>query len=488
MKIKNHQNGIQQLILYSITLGIINFLLFSPQLAARKEPKLEFNVDSQVIDRTTTSNSYSGMLKKVTPSVVSVYSANIVKYSISQQEEFLRRFYGVPIPRGSEDGETIERKIPQGVGSGVIISPDGYILTNNHVVTAEDGKDADEIIVLINNGKKLQAKIIGRDPRTDIALIKIDSKSLPAITIADSENIEVGDIVFAVGNPMGIGLTVTQGIISAKGRNIGINGKDGYEDFIQTDAAINPGNSGGALVDSLGRLIGINSAILSRTGGNIGIGFAIPVNLSISVADQLLRFGEVKRGYIGVVMRDLDPDMAEAFKLKGKRGIVINAVQEGLPAKEAGIKRGDVITAIDGRAVDNANDFRLLIGQAAPGDELTFTVYRNGKKKEMKITVGDQSKIGHLSESRIFEGVKVAPLGPNEHDTFNIPDDISGIVIVKIDPNSPYSRFFSKGMVIMEINDRAATDSRKAKHLLSEGINKLYIYDRGRAGYLAVPL
>lgn len=454
---------------------------------------LNFTIDPQSIDRSEAAqyrHSYSGMLKDVTPSVVSVHSAKVVRVTqgqgLSPHDLFLRRFFGQPLPEQPEQPQTEERKVPQGIGSGVIISADGYILTNNHVVTGKSDEEADEILVRLNDGRELTADIVGRDPRTDIALLKVEAEGLPAITVTDSEQIEVGDIVFAIGNPMGVGLTVTQGIVSATGRQIGIYGQEGYEDFIQTDASINPGNSGGALVDSLGRLVGINSAILSRSGGNIGIGFAIPSDLVRNVATQLVQFGEVRRGFIGVMVKDLTPEMAEAFEIDGKKGVLIEQVEEGLPAEKAGIKRGDVLTKIGDKAVETANDLRLLIAQTTPGSEVEVTLYRDGKKKTLSLNIGDQEKFGAYLSQELVEGIMAQPLDEEGRQRFGIPDRVEGLLISQIDPNSPYSRKFRTGMVIMEINDNTVKTLREAREQLNRPINKLYVYERGRTGYMSL--
>jgi Do/DeqQ family serine protease len=320
--------------------------------------------------------SYADVLDPARSAVVSVTTASIVEImrnpNRSPIEDFLRRYYGMPETpdEGRQPGETFERRIPNGLGSGVIISADGYILTNNHVISTESGEPADEINVHLNDGSQVDATLVGRDDRTDVALLKIDRTDLPFIPMADSNNLRVGDIVFAIGNPLGVGQTSTMGIVSATERtNLGLLGNQGYENFIQTDAAINRGNSGGALVDTLGRLVGINTAIYSATGGNIGIGFAIPTRLAQTVVLELIETGKVRRGYLGVSISDLNPDMAEAFGLENTKGALIETVQDGTPADIAGIKRGDVIKKIDGKVIENVADLRLTIAAMRPGTE-----------------------------------------------------------------------------------------------------------------------
>ncbi len=305
-------------------------------------------------------NSFAPIVKKVAPSVVKVFVATKAKMVPAPQSpygdnEMLRRFFGQQFNPGSPGG--MMRTPPQsGLGSGVIVSQDGYILTNNHVV---DG--ADTIKVALNDGREFTAKVIGRDPKTDIAVIKIDAKDLPFMTVADSDKIEVGDLCLAIGNPFGIGQTVTMGMVSAKGR--GMNGGDTYEDFIQTDAAINPGNSGGALVDAEGRLIGINTSILSRSGGNQGIGFAVPINLARTVMTGLVENGRVVRGFLGVSIQDVNPELAGEFKLPDDKGAIVGDVTPKSPAEKAGLKSGDVILAFNKEPVEDSRHLKLRVAE-----------------------------------------------------------------------------------------------------------------------------
>ena len=276
-------------------------LLLGMVSACSAERRVELPLDAEAIDRSdpVLLTSYAPVLKPAREAVVSVYTAHVVQVlrqrGLDPREELLRRFYGLPSPRGRTEVE--EQWRPGGIGSGVILSAEGYILTNNHVISAPDGEAADEVLVQLTDGRELRAAVVGRDPASDLAVLQVEATDLPAIRLADSNQLEVGDIVFAIGNPMGVGLTITQGIVSATGRsNLAILGKSGYESFIQTDASINRGNSGGALVDAYGRLVGINTAILSEDGGNIGIGFAIPSTFARTIALRLLEEGEVRRG------------------------------------------------------------------------------------------------------------------------------------------------------------------------------------------------
>ena len=465
--------------------------------ATAEEPQaLNLPIDDKPIDRVSvpTPTSYAPMLKEVTPSVVSVYTAEIVKVRQqygSQHDETLRRFFGAPAPRSNAPRAGVkEERVPVGTGSGVIISKDGYILTNNHVVIDKQGEDADEILVRLNNGRELPAKIVGRDPKTDVAILKVESDELPALTIADSDKLEVGDIVFAIGNPMGVGTTVTQGIISARNRAIGIYGGEGYENFIQTDAAINVGNSGGALVDIKGRLIGVNSAIISGSGGNgsIGIGFAIPTNLAVNISHQLAKFGEVKRGFLGVSISNVTPDMAEAFGLKNTHGVLINDVEQGLAAEKAGLQRGDIVTQINGKKISNPNELRVRIGQFPPGTSLQFQVVRNGKEENLEVIVGDRASHIGGEGNELFEGIVASVLNESIRKQFGIPEKIDGIVVTETKADSPYARYLRPGVVILEINDQRSNGVSDARSALRHGVNKLYVYENGRTGYLALRL
>ena len=448
--------------------------------------------------------SYADVLDDVTPAVVSVYASRIVRVMSQRQvdplEEMLRRFYGVPIPRDQQGNKRRqeneqERKLPYGMGSGVIISPDGYILTNRHVVTDERGEDVDEIRVSMSEDedKELLAKIVGSDKRTDIAVLKIDGEDLPYIKMANSDNLRVGDVLFAIGNPLRVGTTVTQGIVSATGRTeLGLlgMGSQGYENFIQTDASINPGNSGGALVDAEGRLVGINTAIISRTGGNIGIGFAIPTNLARSVMVKLLETGTVRRGYLGVRIDDITTDIAEAFNLTSSRGALVVQVEQGLPAANAGIKRGDVIVSVDNQEIQTSIDLRLKIASMQPGSDVIVTVMRDAKKQKFNVVLGNlETGLAEeidLSGSELLKGVIVKQLNSEIRERYEVPEEVEGVVVSEVDINSPYLNIIREGIVIVEINDLQVSKIDDAKKILRRGINKLWVYERGSFGYIAI--
>lgn len=470
--------------------ALLCLVVAAPGLTQAKDLKT-FQQDPQPLDRTRQNpvTSYAPILQEAREAVVSVTPARIVRFvrspSRNMRDELLRRFFGLPNQQRDE-AEVQERLQPQGVGSGVIISPDGYILTNNHVVATQDGRDADEIIVQLNDGRDLPAELIGRDPTTDIAVLKVEATALPYLPIAESEQVEVGDVVFALGNPLGVGLTVTQGIVSATSRSIGIYGREGFEDFIQTDASINPGNSGGALIDAEGRLVGVNSAILSQSGGSIGIGFAIPSDLAVTVAEQLINYGMVRRGLLGVRMRDLNSDMAEAFGLDRPLGALIEEVVAGSPAEEAGILRGDVITAYNDEAVENVNDLRINLAQTEPGQPITLGILRDGVDLELELSLAPRESLTAGGSMNLFPGVEVASLSEQDRAQYGIPESVNGVIIRSLEPVSPLARRLSEGMVIAEINDSPARTPSQARQLLRNGINKVYVYYQGRFGYITV--
>ncbi len=460
---------------------------------AENPGEFQITVDHASIERTDPSrvSSYSEVLKRATPSVISVHTARVVKIvrggsGLSPQQEMLRRFFGLPMPE-QQDPTVEERRVPQGIGSGVVVTSDGYILTNNHVVSDERGGPADEILVQLHDGREMPARIVGRDARTDVAVLKVEAEGLPTVQISDSDTIEVGDIVFAVGNPLGVGLTVTQGIVSATRRRLGIYGEEGFESFIQTDASINPGNSGGALVDIQGRLIGVNSAILSRSGGSIGIGFAIPSNLVVTIMQHLVANGEVRRGMLGISFADLTPDLAEAFGLDSLDGVLIERVEPGSPADTAGLIHGDIVTGVNDRSMPSANEFRLLLGQILPGTTIEIDVIRDGKSETVSAVVSD---LKHAASSRgggeLLDGINVTPLTDDIRNSLGAPQRLTGLAITSVSSDSPLRQYLREGMVLIEINDRPVTTLSEGQQSLRRGANKLYIYNRGRTGYFAI--
>ena len=324
-------------------------------------------------------NSYHEAVRKAAPSVVNIFTSKEVRVPRNPllNDPLFRRFFGDQI--GSETQKATS------LGSGVIVSPSGYILTNNHVVEA-----ADEIEVAFPDGKKLLAKVVGSDPDSDLAVLRVEAEKLPAITFGSSENLRVGDIVLAIGNPLGIGQTVTSGIVSALGRTgLGINT---FENFIQTDAAINQGNSGGALIDAHGNLIGINTAILSQTGGSMGIGLAIPGSMAKAVMEQIIKSGAVTRGWIGVELQPITPALAESFKLGTLEGAIINGVLNGGPADKAGAKPGDVLVAIDGKPIVDPQSVLNVVTGIPPGTSTKLKLKRKGEDMELMVVIGRRPK------------------------------------------------------------------------------------------------
>jgi len=325
------------------------------------------------------TESYHEAVRRSSPAVVNIFTSKEVRAPRNPllDDPLFRRFFG------EQFGDETQRA--SSLGSGVIVSASGYILTNHHVVEA-----ADEIEVALSDGKKLLAKVVGNDPETDLAVLRVNAEKLPAITLGESDQLRVGDPVLAIGNPFGVGQTVTAGIVSALGRSgLHINT---FENFIQTDAAINPGNSGGALVDARGNLVGINTAIYSRSGGSMGIGFAIPVSTARMVMEQIIRSGTVTRGWIGVEVQEITPALAESFKLPDARGAIIAGVLRGGPADKAGVKPGDVLTAIDGAPVSDPQNMLNLVAALQPGSAVKMKLRRQAQALEVSVTVGRRPK------------------------------------------------------------------------------------------------
>jgi serine protease Do/serine protease DegQ len=421
--------------------------------------------------------SYADMIEPVQKAVVSVYSTKIVRERVPMNP-FLREFFGDRVP---------ERETPlSGMGSGVVVTPDGYIITNNHVI-----EDADELKVLLPDEREFKASVVGADPKTDIAIIKIEAEGLPLVTLADSDLLRVGDVVFAVGNPLGVGQTVTMGVVSAKGRSIGIlEDVAGYEDFIQTDAAINQGNSGGALVDARGRLVGINSAILSPNRGSIGIGFAVPVNLAANIMRSLIETGRVARGYLGVAVEPITAELAEALGLENNtRGVMVTQVTEESPAEKAGLERSDAILSVNKRPVASLQDLRLYVSQLAPGTEVAIEIIREGEPKTLTATLDALPEDG-TGSNELVPGVQVTRLTTEIRQQFSIPESIDGLLVTEVDPRSPYADRFAPNMLVLEINREPVTTIASARSALRSGArNLIYVYYRGavRAMTVVIP-
>jgi serine protease Do len=438
-------------------------------------------------------NSYADLVSRVAPAVVTIRADKRVR--MPQQfpfsdDPFFRGLFGDRKPQQPQ--ESLQRAL----GSGVIVSADGYLLTNHHVI---DG--AQDIKVDMNDGRTLDAKLIGSDPPSDLALLKISATGLTFLTPGDSEKVRVGDVALAIGNPLGIGQTVTMGIISAKGRSGRELGSGNYEDFLQTDAPINQGNSGGALVNTIGELIGINSQIVpGNGGGNIGIGFAIPSNMARTVMDQLAKNGKVRRGQLGITVRRVDSDLAESMGMSEAKGVLVNSVRPGSAAERAGIHQGDVITAIDGAAMNDTNAFRNRIAGMAPGTEVTLTVLRDNREQKIRATLGEfspetaqagqQNDTGPNAQGGGKLGVAVVPLTPEIAQELNLRPGTRGVVVDSVDPAGPaVAAGIQRGDVIQEVNRQAVASPEELRSAIDKNGNKpalLLINRRGETVYVAV--
>ena len=462
-------------------------------------PPAKITVEERALNREMRAPiSFAPMLKRVAPSVVTIYSTMTIHEQGEQNpflnDPFLRRFFG------DQSGEARPRnRKAQGLGSGVVVSPEGYILTANHVV-----EGADTVKVAFSEGdKEYDAKVIGTDPPTDVAVLKIDAKkNLTAITLADSDKLEVGDMVLAIGNPFAVGQTVTLGIISALQR--GGFGISGYEDFIQTDAAINPGNSGGALVDVEGRLVGINTAILSRSGGFQGVGFAVPINMARYVMDRLISSGKVARGYLGINIQPLTAELAREFNLPDESsGVLVGGVTPGSAAASAGLRDGDVVIRFDGKKVSDPRNLQLLVAQAAPGTKANLTILRgapgtNPVEKTLSATLGELPQEAMAGRGRnpgeqgsqpgadALDGVEVADLDASVRRQLSIPRSLQGALVVNVDADSDAAQAgLAQGDVILEINRQRVRNADEAV-ALSEKVKGtrilLRVWSRSGAG------
>lgn len=435
---------------------------------------VDYKVDDTPLDRSSQATSYAPVVKKVAPSVVNIYSTKIIRV---RPVPF--PFFDDPIFRWFFGEDEIQRyrrpqtQRAQNLGSGVIVTEDGYILTNTHVV-----EGADEVKVALADGKReYTAKIVGIDRQTDVAVLKVEARGLPAITLGDSDKLEVGDVVLAIGNPFGVGQTVTKGIVSAKRR--GGFGLLEYEDFIQTDAAINPGNSGGALVDAQGRLVGINTFIVSRSGGSQGVGFAIPINLARSVMEKLIKHGKVSRGYLGVNIQDVTPDLAKAFGVPEGTGALVADVHKNTPAEDAGLKPGDLITEFDGKKVTDSRHLQFLVAQTPPNTKVTLKIIRDGKERTFTVRLRERpsdlaARLGTPAEpaeleSGTLEGVELVDLDGRTRRQFDIPDDVQGALVSEVTPGSPaHGAGLAAGQVIVEVNRKPVGNVAEARRAIGE--------------------
>lgn len=423
-------------------------------------------------NRVSLEASFAPIIKDVAPAVVNIYSSKIIRARDEAAADPLwRQFFGeepwrrLNIPR--------ERR-EQSLGSGVIISPDGYILTNNHVV-----ENATNIKVFLADGREFKAQVVGADPKTDIAVLKVEAEELPAITLGDSSAAQVGDIVLAIGNPFGIGQTVTMGIISA----IGQGAKEGFEDFIQTDAAINAGNSGGALINARGELIGINTAIFSNAAqGSRSMGFAVPINLARRVMEQILKHGKVVRGFVGISLQPVTQTVAKAFGLSEARGALVGDVAPDGPAARAGITKGDIILALNGERIAQARDLQSKLSRLPPGATIRLRVFRDGRERDVAVTVGAQPERSEPSESAL-EGLTVNELTPKIARQLNLPAQAKGLVIVSVQPGSAAAEAgLERGDLIQEVNRKPVTTIVEFEQAVRQTKNESVLLLINRAG------
>ncbi len=431
--------------------------------------------------------SYADVVDVASPAVVNIAAEKVVDMRSQHpfmEDPMFKRFFGDP-------GQGTQRT-NNSLGSGVLISSDGYILTNNHVV-----ENATDIRVTIGGEREYKAEIIGTDPRTDVALIKIDGKNLQSIVVADSDALRVGDQVMAIGNPFGVGQTVTMGIVSALGRSIGLID---YEDLIQTDASINPGNSGGALVNMRGELVGMNSAILSRDGGSQGIGFAIPSNMAFRIVDALKNDGEVKRAYLGVFPQPVDQSVADYYGLENPHGALVASVNDDTPASRAGIEDGDIILAVDGREIKNPSMLRNVISLSDVDHEAKILILRDGKQKKLKVKLAPlpgqnntPAPEPEVNEDETLDGVTVRELTNRMRAMQEIPEDIEGVLVTGVDPGSNAARVgLAEGDIIIKVDNRPVKNLKEFRKTLGRNTDKpaflrVYKAQQKRSIYIAVP-
>ncbi len=431
---------------------------------------------------------FAPIVKSVLPDVVNISTSKVVKASDRNQFDmpdgmppFFQQFFGQQFGPNSENRSPRQRdQREDSLGSGVIVSPDGYILTNNHVI---DG--ATDVRVTLADKRQLKAKVVGADPKTDIAVLKVEGSGFPAITIGDSSKVQVGDYALAIGDPFGVGQTVTMGIISAMNRgNLGI---EDYEDFIQTDAPINPGNSGGALVNDRGELVGINTAILSHgSGGNEGIGFAIPINMARNVMSQILDHGKVNRAYLGIMVQDITPGISKAMNLKNMKGVLVGDVSPSGPAQRSGVQRGDVILEINGKTMEDSRELRNTVSMMNPDANVNLKLLRDGKITDVTVKLGElptdkeQAKAEDRPSGQTLDGVTVENLDAQSARQLGLPASTTGVVVTEINPSSSLaSAGLRTGDVIQEVNHQPVKSAAQFEEAVRKaGNNPLLLVNR----------
>jgi serine protease Do len=459
-------------------------------------PPAQLKLDAEPLSREIkAATSLSPMVKRVAPSVVNIYSTKKIRQmrdphsGLSPDSPWYRFFFDEPEDSAPANRRPITR-LEQSLGSGVIVTEDGYILTNAHVV---DG--ADEIKVVLRDGvQEYPARLVGADSLTEVAVLKVEAEHLPALVIGDSDQVEVGDLVLAVGNPFGIGQTVTSGMVSATGRAGFLSpmvAMPRYQDFIQTDAAINPGNSGGALVDAQGRLVGVNTLIISRTGGNQGIGFAIPINLARRVLEQIVTEGKVTRGMLGVRLEEeVSPELAKGLELPGTEGALVAAVMPGTPADKAGVADGDFIVEFNGKKVTDRRHLQFMVADTAPGTKVPIRLFRNGEPKTLNLTLGEL-KLDELAQAGpespgspdLIEGVEFAELDLQARRSFRIPSGVEGVVVASVDEGSQaFSRGLRAGSVVLEVNKQPVSSPEELQEQVGRDRDGVVVFRVWRAG------
>jgi serine protease Do len=437
-------------------------------------------------------NGFASVIDPALAAVVNISSTKLVK----RQNQLPGFFFNDPFFRQFFGDQTPESQVPQtqkeqSLGSGVIVNPNGYLLTNNHVI-----EGASDVRVFTPDRKEYKAKVIGTDARTDVAVLKIEASGLPSFTLGDSSNLKVGDVVFAIGDPFGIGETATMGIVSATGRALG-GAIERYEDFIQTDAAINPGNSGGALIDLHGNLIGINTAILSGGGGNQGVGFAIPINMAHNIMEQILEHGKVVRGQLGVLIQDVDPDMAKALGLSAGGGALVSDLVPNGPAAKAGIERGDVILEFNGQSVRDRQDLSVRVSQTPPGTTVHLKVFHNGQTRDVDVTLTELNEKSASTEGGgqegggggLLRGVRVETLTPSIARELQLPAGTAGVVVTSVDPSSPAAAAdIQRGDVIQEVNRKPVRNMDDYQRAVQSAGNEsvLLLINRGGQTHFVV--
>ncbi len=457
------------------------------------------------------SNSFADMIEKASPAVVKISMTRVIKASEQQgggggnpfgNDPFFQQFFG------GKGAQKPRDQREEGLGSGILVTGDGYILTNNHVVDK-----ASKLKVTLSDGRDFTAKLIGADPQTDVAVVKIDSSDLPTLPFANSDASRVGDLCFAIGNPFGQDHTVTMGIVSAKGRSLE---RGTYiQNFIQTDASINPGNSGGALINADGRLIGMNTMILTGgssmggEGGNVGIGFAVPSNMAKQVMDQLIKTGKVSRGYMGVSLQNMDPALAQSLGIKGDKGAVVGDVTPGAPGAKAGLKSMDVITAINGKKVDGSDDLTMNVISHQPGETVTLDVVRDGKPMTIQVTLAarpggvgwdknggkdeenDNGKGGDADNSpnASIRGITVEPLTAEVAQQVGVPSATKGVVVTGVDADSPAADAVGRGSVIVAVDKHPVANIADFKRYMNDAKDKPVLFtvnNGGQTGFVVV--